>query len=66
MLLPRQAPKMGKTCHISGFISSHELVKWDHNIYDLLQKLFFIICDSADYWNGMKPRYSKPKRKDKP
>lgn len=26
--------------HVSDSLPSHKHVKWDHNIYDLLQKLF--------------------------
>lgn len=53
MLLRRQAAKMEKTYHIGDFIPSHKHAKWDHNIYDLLQKLFFITCNSADYRNDI-------------
>lgn len=35
MLLHRQAAKMEKTYHNSGFIPLHKHIKWDHNIYDL-------------------------------
>lgn len=53
MLLRRQAAKREKTYHISDFIPAHKHVKWDRNIRDLLQKLFFITCTSADYWNDI-------------
>lgn len=53
MLLCRQAAKMEKTYHVNDFTPSNKHVKWDHNIYDLLQKLFFITCNSADYWHDI-------------
>lgn len=42
--------KNGNNLSHQWLILSHKYVEWDHNIYDLFQKLFFITCNSADYW----------------
>lgn len=55
-LLCRQAADREKTYHTIDYIPSHKHAQWDHNMYDLFQKVSF----NNQHLHRLPQRHSQP------